>query len=63
MTTPTSALAPPGWRFERVNARAMRITDPMAPGPLIVSMDDQALAMRVLYRLVSEFPSTAPATI
>lgn len=63
MTTPTSALAPPGWRFERVGDRHLRVTDPAAPYAVVLDLSDQAPAMRVFWRLASAFVTAPPTSV
>ncbi|HEY1129159.1 MAG TPA: hypothetical protein VGF12_07130 [Roseateles sp.] len=51
---------PAGWSFSQIDDRTIRITDPLAPGDLVITLDDQAVAMRVLWRLASDLIA-APA--
>lgn len=58
MTEESSALTalalpglPPGWKLERPNPGTIRITDPQAPGPLLLFLYDQAVPMRIFFRL------------
>jgi hypothetical protein len=60
MTTPTSALAPPGWRFERIDDRHIRVIDPAAPYAVVLDLSDQAPVMRVFWRLASAFVAPVP---
>jgi hypothetical protein len=53
---------PAGWTIERAGDGVIRITDPHTPaGPLLIYLHDQAIVMRIFWRLCSELIDAAPA--
>lgn len=47
-------MTPEGWKFELLDDDSIRVTDPKAPYPLIIFIYDQAPAMRIFWRLVTD---------